>query len=120
MYESVLNNIVKVTDGPWVPLPVPYIELWRILTYVMVGILPVPFGWINAWMEYKCLLLLFYSLPINRDFYVYWSIVRLLFKFHTVFQEWIVHERWALPVECIIIIKKFFATFKTWILMIFI
>jgi hypothetical protein len=71
---------------------------------MMVGILTVPFGLINAWMEHNCLLQLFCLLPTNRDFYVYQS---LLFNFHTVFREQIVHERQVLRVECIIIIKKF-------------
>jgi len=111
-YKNVLNNIVKVTNGSWVSLAVPYIELWRILTCMMVGILTVPFGWISAWMEHNCLLQLFCLLPINRDFYVYWSNVSLLFNFRTVFQERIVHEHQALPVERIIIIKKFLPRLK--------
>jgi len=70
----------------------------------MVGILTVPFGLINAWMEHNCLLQLFCLLLTNRDFYVYWSNVSLLLNFHTVFREQIVREHQALPVECIIII----------------
>jgi hypothetical protein len=56
MYVNVFNNNVKVTNGLWVSLAIPYTAI-RIMENIAScdgGTLKIILGWINAWMYGNC------------------------------------------------------------------